>query len=151
MSESAIRDALIEHWKYSGIDEFKASEIYHDDAVLEFPQSGERFVGVNNFRTWRDKYPAKLDFRIRRITHNGSLWVVENLISYDGGPWMFTVSILEFREGKVARERIYIMDGWDAAQSRAEWAERFDPTEAITPAEWRDTARAGESKEVRRQ
>ena len=28
-------------------------EMYDDDAVLEFPQSGERFVGVGNFREWR--------------------------------------------------------------------------------------------------
>jgi hypothetical protein len=144
VNESAIRDALIEHWKYAGIDEIKSSEIYHDDAVLEFPQSGERFVGVDNFRTWRAKYPANLDFRIRRITHDRSLWVVENLISYDGGPWMFTVSILEFREEKVAHERIYIMDGWDAADSRAQWAERFDPLAAMTPAEWRESARGRE-------
>jgi hypothetical protein len=135
--ESVIRDALIEHWKYAGIDEERSGQIYHPDAVLEFPQSGERFVGTKNFVTWRKKYPAKLDFRIRRITHEGQLWVVENLISYDGGPWMFTVSILEFRGAKVAHERIYIMEGWDAADWRAEWAERFDPHEAITPAEWR--------------
>ena len=144
MDESSIRDALIEHWRYGGIDENKAHEIYHDDAVLEFPQSGERFVGVDNFRTWRAKYPAKLDFRIRRITHQASLWVVENLISYDGGPWNFTVSILEFRDTKVAHERIYIMDGWEAADWRAEWVERFDPLESITPSEWRDGARATE-------
>ncbi len=30
VDESAIRDALIEHWKYSGIDEIKAHEIYHE-------------------------------------------------------------------------------------------------------------------------
>jgi hypothetical protein len=135
--ESAIRDALIEHWKYAGIDEHRSGQIYHDDAVLEFPQSGERFVGVDNFQTWRKKYPAKLDFRIRRIAHEGQLWVVENLISYDGGPWMFTVNILEIRGAKVAHERIYIMEGWDAADWRTEWAQRFDPHEGITPDEWR--------------
>ena len=138
--DAAIRAALVRHWQYSGIDENKAHEIYHDDAVLEFPQSGERFVGVDRFRTWRAKYPAHLDFRIRRITHEGNLWVVENLISYDGGPWNFTVSILRFRNERVAHERIYIMDGWEAAEWRAEWAERFDPLESITPPEWRDAA-----------
>jgi hypothetical protein len=142
MDEAAVRDALVRHWEYAGIDEDKSHEIYHDDAVLEFPQSGERFVGLDRFRTWRRKYPAKLEFRVRRITHQGSLWVVENLISYDGGPWMFTVSILELRGEKVAHERIYIMDGWEAADWRAEWAERFDPLEALTAPEWRDAARA---------
>ena len=35
-----------------------AHEIYHEDVVLEFPQSGERFEGVANFNEWRSKYPA---------------------------------------------------------------------------------------------
>ena len=137
MSESAIRDALVEHWQYAGIDEDKAHEIYHGDAVLEFPQSGERFVGGEKFLTWRKQYPAKLDFRIRKITHDGDLWVAEGLISYNGGPWMFGVSILQFRGEKVAHERSYVMEGWEAAEWRAPWAERFDPLEAITPADWR--------------
>ncbi|HEX6474816.1 MAG TPA: hypothetical protein VF114_06990 [Candidatus Limnocylindria bacterium] len=92
---------------------------------------------MENFQTWRKQYPAILDFRVRRIAHDGDLWVVENLISYDGGPWMFTVNILEFHGTKVAHERIYIMDGWDAAEWRAPWVERFDPQEAITPDDWR--------------
>lgn len=135
--EAAIRDALLQHWRFAGADEDRAGEIYHADAILEFPQSGERFVGVDNFQTWRKQYPAKLDFRVRRIAHEGRLWVVENLISYDSGPWMFTVNILEFRGTKVAHERIYIMDGWDAAEWRTPWAEQFDPLKGITPDDWR--------------
>jgi hypothetical protein len=137
MSESAIRAALLRHWEFAGIDEDASAEIYHEDAILEFPQSGERFVGRDTFTTWRKKYPAKLDFRVRRITNEGSLWVCENLISYDGAPWSFTVSIIELIEDKIHHERIYIMEGWEAAPWRAEWAERFEPTAAITPADWR--------------
>ena len=140
MSESVIRDALLRHWRLAGIDEEAAHEIYHDDAVLEFPQSGERFVGKDSFLAWRRKYPAKLDFRIRRMTNAADLWVCEGLISYDGSPWSFTVSILRFRGDKIGHERIYVMDGWDPAPWRAEWAERFDPLESITPSDWRDAA-----------
>jgi hypothetical protein len=140
MDESAIRDALLRHWQLEGIDTDASHEIYHEDAVLEFPQSGERFTGKGNFVTWRKKYPAKLDFRVRRITHESDLWVCENLISYDGSPWSFTVSIIKFRDDKIAHERVYVMEGWEAAPWRAEWAERFDPLETITPADWRDAA-----------
>jgi hypothetical protein len=49
---------LRRHWEYSGRDEDISHEIYHEDAVLEFPQSGERFEGVTNFREWRRQYPA---------------------------------------------------------------------------------------------
>jgi hypothetical protein len=88
---------------------------------LSFPQSGERFVGVENFREWRRLYPASLAFEIREIRGRDDLWVAENLISYDQGPWNFTVNILEFRGAKVARESIYITEGWEAPEWRAPW------------------------------
>ena len=84
LDDAALLVALRRHWDYTGKDEDVAHEIYHDDAVLEFPQSGERFEGVENFREWRRQYPARLRFHTRRITHRADLVVVENLISYDG-------------------------------------------------------------------
>lgn len=121
LGEEDLMLALRRHWEQSGKDEDAAHEIYHSDAVLEFPQSGERFEGVENFREWRRQYPAALKFHTRRITHRQDLVVVENLISYDGAPWMYTVNLLEFRGDKVAHERIYIMNGWEAAEWRAPW------------------------------
>jgi hypothetical protein len=121
MDEATVREALERHWEYAGSDQDIAHEIYHDDAVLEFPQSGERFVGVENFREWRRAYPASLAFEIRSIRGRDDLWVAENSISYDGGPWNLTVSILEFRGDKVARESIYITQAWDAPDWRAPW------------------------------
>ena len=58
LDENDLMLALKRHWDYTGKDEDIAHEIYHDDAVLEFPQSGERFEGVANFREWRRRYPA---------------------------------------------------------------------------------------------
>ena len=121
LDDAALLVALRRHWDYTGRDEDVAHEIYHDDAVLEFPQSGERFEGVENFREWRRQYPARLRFHTRRITHRADLVVVENLISYDGAAWMPTVNILEFRGDRVAHERIYIMEPWPAAEWRSTW------------------------------
>jgi SnoaL-like domain len=143
MDDRAIREQLLRHWKYAGVDEDKAHEIYHDDALLELPQSGERFVGKENFLAWRKQYPAKLAFKIRRISHGGDLWVVEGLISYDGSPWMFGVTILQFRDDKVAHERTYVFEGFEAAPWRAEWAEMFDPLESMTPDEWQKSGGVG--------
>jgi hypothetical protein len=125
MDETSVRAQLERHWEYAGRDADIENEIYHEDAVLEFPQSGERFVGVANFREWRRIYPASLRFKIRRWTGSGDLWVTENSISYDGGPWNLTVNILEFRGEKVAHERIYITQPWEPADWRAPW--RADP------------------------
>jgi hypothetical protein len=121
MNEADILAALRRHWETAGKDEVVSGEIYHDDAVLEFPQSKERYEGKANFQTWREKYPANLDFKIRRIRGGGSFWVAENAIRYDGGPWNFSCSILEFRGDKVVRETIYITEGWEAPEWRAPW------------------------------
>ena len=138
MDEATVRAALMRHWAYEGVDFEISHEIYHDDAVLEFPQSGERFVGRSNFQTWRQRYPAKVKFRIRRISGLANLWVTEYLISYDDGPWMFVVNILTFRGDRVAHEAIYIMEGFDAAEWRKPWATPFDPLESVAPEEWRE-------------
>ena len=138
MDEAAVRRTLMRHWAYEGIDSDVSHEIYRDDAVLEFPQSGERFIGKANFLTWRKQYPATVAFRVRRISGRDDFWVTEYLISYDGGPWMFVVNILTFRDDKVAHEAIYIMDGWDAAEWRKPWVTPFDPLESVAPSEWRE-------------
>jgi hypothetical protein len=74
-------------------------------------------------------YPATVEFRIRRIRGRGDLWVAETSIRYDGGPWNYGCSILEFRGDKVARETIYIGQAWEAPEWRAPWR-----------AEWKDEA-----------
>ena len=148
MDDAAIRKGLVRHWEYEGRDYDKSHEIYHDDAVLEFPQSGERFIGKESFLTWRKQYPAKLDFRIRRITGRGELWVTENLISYDGSPWMFTVNVLQFRGDKIAREYLYVMEGFEPAEWRGPWATRFDPLASVLPHEWQEGANFGLDAEL---
>ena len=73
---------------------------------------------------------------LRRITHRDDLEVTEYLISYNGAPWQFTVSIMEFRDDRIAHERVYIMDGWEAANWRAEWrAERSADPDPPPPQE----------------
>jgi hypothetical protein len=105
-------------------DAIASHEMYHDDAVLEFPQSGERFEGVENFREWRSQYPAAVEFLVRRIVGSGDVWVRELSIRYDGGPWMLGVGLLEFRDDRIARERIYVTEPFEAPEWRARWRKR---------------------------
>lgn len=122
IDDDARRATLVRHWTHVGEpDQVDAHELYHDDAVLEFPQSGERFEGLDNFREWRRQYPASVTFRTRRISGSGDVWVGEHSISYDGGPWMLGVSVLEFRGDRVSRERIYVTERWDPPEWRAPW------------------------------
>ena len=134
--ESRVQEILKRYFEYAGADVERAEEIYHEDAVLEFPQSGERFEGVATFTEWRRQYPADLDkvrFKLRRVTVRDDLAVVELAASYDGESWLQGVQLLEFRSDKVARERIYVTEAWEAPEWRAPWRSETpaDPPEAI--------------------
>jgi hypothetical protein len=120
-NQSVLLEKVRRYFEYAGADVDRAHELYHDDAALEFPQSGERFEGLANIREWRRQYPAEVRFRVRRITAREDLVVAEVLVSYNGAPWHYGVQLLEFRDDKVARERIYTMEGFEAPEWRAPW------------------------------
>jgi hypothetical protein len=122
MDEAGVRAALMHYLEQSAAgDEDAAHQIYVRDAVLEFPQSRERFEGVPNFLEWRRAYPAAVGYEVDRLRGDGDVWVAELRVRYDGGPWNFGVDILEFRGDKVARESIYVTEGWEAPEWRARW------------------------------
>jgi hypothetical protein len=121
MDEATVRAMLAQHFEYAAGDPGKAHAMYHDDAVLEFPQSGERFVGVENLREWRSSYPASTTVEFREVRGRDDLWIAEISITYDEGPPNFGVSILEFRGDRIARESIYVAEGWEPPEWRARW------------------------------
>jgi hypothetical protein len=136
--ESKVREVVRRYFEHVGADVDYADEIYHDDAVLEFPQSGERFEGAATFTDWRRQYPADVDkmrFRVRRVTVRADLAVVEISATYDGISWLQGVQLLDFRGDKVARERIYVAEAWEAPEWRAPWRADTpaDPPEEISP------------------
>jgi hypothetical protein len=122
MSDTEIRAALVRHWSDMA-DLDVTHEIYHDDVVLEFPQGGERLVGLAKVRGMREAYPAKVAITIKRLRGSGDLWVTEVIVTYDGATPTHAVNIMEFRDGKVARETIYFGEPWEPPAWRAPWVE----------------------------
>jgi ketosteroid isomerase-like protein len=123
MDDLTVRAALQRHWDASDAGDYDAEhDIYHDDAVLDYPQSGERIRGRRNIQESRFLQPNKKRFTVRRMIGGGDLWVTEFVLSYDGVP-SYTVSIMEFRDGLVARETQYFADHFDPASSRAHLVE----------------------------
>src|SRR6202007_1258096 len=119
MDDRTVRMALERHWAASDANDFKVEhEIYREDAVLDYPQSGERIRGRHNIQESRFVQPNKKRFTVRRMTGSGDLWVTEFVLSYDGIP-SYAVSIMEFRDGLVARETQYFADRFDPGLSRA--------------------------------
>ncbi|MEV6640794.1 nuclear transport factor 2 family protein [Amycolatopsis sp. NPDC051371] len=121
--DAEIRAAIEEHWTASERGDIEREHaIYADDAILDYPQSGERFRGRAKIQAQRGGHPAERHFTIRRIQGSGDLWVSECVIAYDGVPTR-TVSIMEFDGGLVTHETQYFADPFPAAPSRAELAE----------------------------
>ncbi len=126
MRDQEILAALDFHWAASDANEFEAEHrIYHDDAVLEYPQSGERIRGRRNIQITRTIQPNKKRFTVQRIVGSGDLWITEFILSYDGKP-SYSVSIMEFSGDKVARETQYFGDPFEASPARAEYVERME-------------------------
>jgi uncharacterized protein GlcG (DUF336 family)/ketosteroid isomerase-like protein len=124
-AEKLIRAALSEHWADSDANDFEAEhQIYREDAVLEYPQSGERIRGRHNIQASRFAQPNKKRFTVRRILGATDLWITELVLTYDGQP-TYTVSIMEFTDGKVVRETQYFGDPFEPGPSRVQWVERM--------------------------
>ncbi len=120
-----IRAALDQHWAASGANDFETEHlIYREDAVLEYPQSGELTRGRRNIQGQRASQPSNKRFSIRRIIGSGDLWVTEFILTYDNKP-SYTVSIMEFSGVKIARETQYFADPFPAPAFRAQWVERM--------------------------
>jgi len=124
MSSEDLRKALDSHWQASAAGDADAEHaIYHDDVVCEYPQSGERILGRANLQALRTHHPGKPSgFHVRRITGSGEIWVTEYTIDYQGRS-AFTVSIMEFQNGKVAHETQYFADPFEAPQWRRQWVQ----------------------------
>jgi hypothetical protein len=129
MSETApereIRAALNQHWAASasgGLD--GEHDIYQDDAICDYPQSGERIHGRGSLRALRGHHPSKLGgFAVLRLLGRGNLWVTEYIIPYTSGP-IYTVSVMEFRDAEVAHETQHFAELFKAPGWRAQWVEQ---------------------------
>ena len=129
MRDQEIREALSQHWAASDSGDFATEHnIYHDDAVLDYPQSRERILGRDNIQITRTLQPNKKTFVVHRIMGSGDLRITELVLTYDDKPF-YTVSIMEFRGLKVAHETQYFADPFEASDWRKKWVENMDSPE----------------------
>jgi hypothetical protein len=126
VSNDDVRAALQRHWAASDANDFATEhQIYRTDAILDYPQSGERIRGRANIQASRTAQPNTKRFTVRRMLGGGDLWISELVLTYDGQPF-YTVSIMEFEDGEVVHETQYFGDPFEPGPSRAQWVERMD-------------------------
>jgi hypothetical protein len=122
-SDSQTRAAIEEHWQASERGDTETEHaIYAMDAILDYPQSGERFQSRATIAAQRGGHPADRHFTVIRIGGSGDLWVSECIITYDGAP-TYSVSIMEFAHDHVVHETQYFADPFRAPAWRAALAE----------------------------
>lgn len=124
IEEKQNLDALHAHWQASAAGDLNAEHaIYAVDAICDYPQSGERILGRANLQAIRGHHPGKPSgFNVKRILGSGDLWITEYTITYQGRA-AFTVSIMEFRDGKVVHETQYFTDPFEAPAWRSQWVQ----------------------------
>jgi hypothetical protein len=127
--DAEIRARIQHHWEASEGGDLDAEHaIYAADAVLDYPQSGERFTGRARIQAQRGGHPAERHFIVRRILGSGELWVSECVITYDGVPTC-SVSVMEISDGLVTHETQFFADPFPAAPGRAALAEPIPASE----------------------
>jgi ketosteroid isomerase-like protein len=123
--DASTRARIQEHWEASESGDIDTEHaIYAADAILDYPQSGERFRGRSTIQAQRGGHPAKRHFTVLRIRGAGDLWVSECVITYDGAP-SYSVSLMEFTDDLVTHETQYFADPFTAPSSRAALAEQI--------------------------
>jgi hypothetical protein len=128
-SDAGIRARIREHWEASESGDGDLEHaIYATDAILDYPQSGERFRSRAKIQAQRGGHPAERHFTIRRILGSGDLWVSECVITYDGVP-TYSVSIMEIAAGFVTHETQFFADPFPASPARAALAEPIPATD----------------------
>jgi ketosteroid isomerase-like protein len=116
-------------------------EVVAEDFIQEWPQSGERIRGFANVRAVLANYPGLPDvevqrvrgsedrwlltpsFTLLRVTGTGDQYTTESLVRYPNGETWHSVSVFEFRDGKISRETSYFAAPFPPATWRAPWVE----------------------------
>ena len=98
-------------------------EVFHDDAIMEWPQSRELIRGAENRRGVYGRFETLPVITPRRMLAEGDLCVAEARLDY-GGDAYDCVFIFELRDGRIAKETAYWAKPFDAPEWRADLVER---------------------------
>lgn len=100
-------------------------ELRAEDYVMEMPQSGERIRGRDTMRAMQEAFQNPPTIEIRRLVGSGDLFVVEGVSTYPPkGDVFFVADIVEFRDGRIARETRYYASPFEPPEWRSAWVEK---------------------------
>ncbi len=86
-----------------------AHRVYRREAVLIQPQLGTTIIGRDNIKAARSAHPQRELVKVDVVMGQGDLWVAECVFA-EAGKKTLVVSVLEFCEGQIVREREYVCE-----------------------------------------
>ena len=126
MSQSSKR-VVEQFWEAMQSNDFRAAgDFLHEEYVLEWPQSGERVRGRENFVAINEQYPAhgRWEFTIHRILAEGNE-VVSDVDVTDGVIRGRVITFSKIGDGKILRQTEFWPDPFEPADWRAQWVEKI--------------------------
>ena len=122
----------------SGGEWERFGDVFHDDAVLEYPQSGEIFRGVENIKGQFANYPglqagtSKLNeiiggttyaltasYTLIAIKGSGDQGTAVIRVQYPDGSWWWVLNLYELDGTRIRRARAYFAQDFAAPDWRA--------------------------------
>lgn len=145
MGEQSNRQ-VVERYVNALVDDLDTLEdLQHPDFIEEFPQSGERIRGRENFRKIHENYPEGTpevarsralvgsedrwvttpSFTLLRVAGSGDIYTyVANGLYPDGSEW-YSISLIEMRDGKIFKSTTYFAQPFEAPEWRSKWVEKI--------------------------
>jgi limonene-1,2-epoxide hydrolase len=125
VSEQDNRDAVERYFQAFERQDLDAMEkLLHEDYVEEYPQSGERIRGKQNWRSVTGNYPGLPNMTDHSYVLSGDLGVLKMTLEYDGNR-IYACEIFDLEDGKIKRARAYFAEPFDAPDWRSQWVERM--------------------------
>jgi limonene-1,2-epoxide hydrolase len=125
ISQSSKR-VVEQFWKTMQSNDFRAvGDLLHEEYLLEWPQSGERVRGRENFVAINENYPAhgRWEFTVHRILAEGDE-VVSDVDVTDGVIRGRVITFSRIQDGKILHQTEFWPDPFEAADWRSQWVEK---------------------------
>lgn len=124
--QSLPKQVVARFWATMQTNDFRAAaQLLDETYVLEWPQSGERIRGRDNFVAVNEHYPAagRWQFTVHRLLADGPD-VVSDVTVTDGAVQARAITFSTVRGEQIVRQVEYWPDPYEAPAWRAAWVER---------------------------
>ncbi|MDK2125999.1 nuclear transport factor 2 family protein [Parachitinimonas caeni] len=127
VQEDAAAQLVREYWQRMQTNDFAyAAQLLAEDYVLDWPQSGERLRGRENFTRMNAEYPAhgKWRFTLNRLVSDGRE-VVSDVSVTDGVLSVRAITFSTVDGGQIVSQLEYWPEPFPAPPNRAHLVERM--------------------------